>query len=500
VNDIAQSKLAELVNRYGQTLTDDPRRTEALLRDYCGEHRREISVLVGAQRERVPADLLASSGGAPTQIVITRLAKRLEDNLGLAEEAARWAVASWAIALGVVSAKEVGKAKGAGKAKRSSSGTGVQKTTEAAEPPVAKKPASASTRQPKPKTAVKAAAPDVFREVVTLAGTGKKGFADGPGNAAQFHKPIAIACAADGSLYVSDHANRRVRVISPSGEVKTLVGTGERDVSRDGDAATAAFMTPGALAVAPDGAIYVADDPRMGVRVIRPPMQKVTAPGTAGRRGNVTWWTNLKVTSLNTPAFQLGAFGGLALAPDGAIWVSDYHKNRVVRLEPGRPPLVIGTGRSSYQDGPADKAAFLSPAGLAVNEIGNVYVADSGNNVVRKITPDGKVVTVAGEQWLGVLGPKHRDGPGKVARFRGPFGLAIDARGRIYVADAYNYRIRRIELDNSVTTIAGSGARGLQDGPPLTASFELPLDLDIGDDGTIYVVDRDNHVIRAIRP
>ena len=151
-------------------------------------------------------------------------------------------------------------------------------------------------------------------------------------------------------------------------------------------------------------------------------------------------------------------------------------------------------------DGPADEATFNCPGGLVVNPAGGVYLADSGNNLIRKISRDGKVSTVAGSIWMTPFGKSHIDGSRHDARFYGPSGLAVDARGRIYVADTFNHRIRRIELDSSLTTIAGSGAKGFKDGAPSSAEFNKPVDLAIGDDGTVYVVDSDNHCVRAIRP
>ena len=111
MNELPRQKLCELITQYGRSLCDDPRRTEALLRDFCGEHKREIFCLVSALKERVAADLLASQDGVPQEVLLARLAKRLGDNMGITEDAARWTVESWALALGMVSPKELSKSK-----------------------------------------------------------------------------------------------------------------------------------------------------------------------------------------------------------------------------------------------------------------------------------------------------------------------------------------------------------------------------------------------------
>jgi DNA-binding beta-propeller fold protein YncE len=150
----------------------------------------------------------------------------------------------------------------------------------------------------------------------------------------------------------------------------------------------------------------------------------------------------------------------------------------------------------THADGPVDKAVFWCPSGLALDAAGHLYISESNNERVRKLSTDGRqVTTVAG---CGETG--YADGPPEQARFNTPKGLAVDTRGRIYVADLNNHRIRRIEPDGTVVTIAGNGQRGLLDGPALSAKFNKPRDLAIGPDGTLYVADEDNHCIRAIRP
>lgn len=166
----------------------------------------------------------------------------------------------------------------------------------------------------------------------------------------------------------------------------------------------------------------------------------------------------------------------------------------------------IGPLGGGYQDGAALEAQFHDPMGLAFDAHGNLYVSDWVNHRIRMVAPDGRVTTVAGAGPSGPYGG-YVDGPADKARFFGPEGLAVDAQGNIFVADTFNDRIRRISSDGMVTTIAGSGLRTtygfegvLLDGPAETARFNDPSDVAVDASGVLYVTDRLNHVIRKITP
>jgi sugar lactone lactonase YvrE len=183
---------------------------------------------------------------------------------------------------------------------------------------------------------------------------------------------------------------------------------------------------------------------------------------------------------------------GVAVAPDGSIYVADAGgAQRVRRIAPDGTVTTLAGGELGYRDGPASMARFDTPSGLAVDAGGGVLVADSGNNAIRRIGPDGRVTTVAGD---GI--PGYRDGPAQQARFRGPTGIAVDARGRIIVADTYNDRIRAIYPDGTVSTIAGSGTSGLADGPAAASAFHTPSGVAVDPALNIYVADFGNVAIR----
>jgi sugar lactone lactonase YvrE len=187
---------------------------------------------------------------------------------------------------------------------------------------------------------------------------------------------------------------------------------------------------------------------------------------------------------------------GITVAPDGSIYVADAGRaQRVRRIAPDGTVTTVAGGELGYRDGPASSALFDTPSGVAVDAGGGVLVADTGNNAIRRIAPDGSVTTVAGD---GV--PGHRDGPARQARFRGPTGIAVDVRGRIIVADTYNDRIRAIHPDGTVSTLAGSGAPGLADGPAAASAFDTPSGVAVDPALSIYVADFGNVAIRRISP
>ena len=184
---------------------------------------------------------------------------------------------------------------------------------------------------------------------------------------------------------------------------------------------------------------------------------------------------------------------GIAINDDGVVFIADAgDSNRIRKLMPNGSVTTVAGSVEGYADGPGTQAAFNTPSGLALDSEGNLFVADTGNNRIRKITPAGLVSTVAGDGTAGYV-----DGRGTQARFDGPIGLAVDTKGNIYVADTYNDRVRKITPDGVVTTVAGAGL-GYADGPAGNALFDTPCAIVVSPDGTLIVADTGNHRLRKI--
>jgi DNA-binding beta-propeller fold protein YncE len=186
---------------------------------------------------------------------------------------------------------------------------------------------------------------------------------------------------------------------------------------------------------------------------------------------------------------------GIAVGADGTIYVADAGESQRIRaIAPDGRVFTVAGGERGFADGRGAAARFNTPSGLAIDASGALYVADTGNNAIRRITPDGVVSTIAGDSVAG-----YRDGLGSQARFNGPLGVAVDRLGRIVVADSYNDRIRVIDLDGSVHTLAGSRT-GAVDGPSYDARFHTPTGVAVDAAGNIHVADTGNGMLRQIDP
>jgi len=185
---------------------------------------------------------------------------------------------------------------------------------------------------------------------------------------------------------------------------------------------------------------------------------------------------------------------GVALDRKGNVYVADGgESNVIVRITPQGGVSVLAGGREGYADATGAAAAFHTPSGMAIDRAGNLYVADTGNNAIRKVTPAGVVSTVAGGSGAGFA-----DGQGKAALFNGPLAVAVDKAGNLYVADTYNDRIRRISPDGMVSTLAGGEAPGFADGPGALARFDTPSALVLDKAGNLYVADTVNGAVRKL--
>ncbi len=185
---------------------------------------------------------------------------------------------------------------------------------------------------------------------------------------------------------------------------------------------------------------------------------------------------------------------GLALGAQGQLYVADAGDNNRIRVvHPDGSVSTLAGGSEGFADGAGSAARFHTPSGLALDEAGNLYVADTGNHAIRKVSPAGEVSTLAGTG-----APGHADGPGAQAQFNGPIGVAVDATGRVLVADTYNDRIRAITPDGQVSTLAGGDQPGDADGPADQARFDTPCAIAVDAQGQVWIADTRNDALRRL--
>ncbi|WP_186758119.1 IPT/TIG domain-containing protein [Echinicola salinicaeni] len=185
---------------------------------------------------------------------------------------------------------------------------------------------------------------------------------------------------------------------------------------------------------------------------------------------------------------------GVAKHPDGYLIITDRTNNAIRKLDlEGNVTTVLGTGEKGFLNGPIVSATLDYPWKSCVDKEGNIYIADRNNHAIRKIDTEGNVSTVAGTGTAG-----YANGPGNIAQFNQPLDVTVDDNGVLYVADNINHMIRKIDVDGTVSTVAGRGERGYQDGALSEAMFSNPSGLDLDNEGNIIVADRINHLIRRI--
>jgi sugar lactone lactonase YvrE len=327
--------------------------------------------------------------------------------------------------------------------------------------------------------------------VSTLAGTAASaGSTDGTGAAARFHSPIGVAVDVNGTAYVADQSNHVIRRISAAGVVSTLAGTALSVGSADGTGAAARFKYPYGVAVDAAGTVYVSDQYNHTIRKITPAGVVSTFAGQPGHLGSADGQGS--AARLRMPA-------GLALDAVGNLYVADQGNHTIRKItSAGVVTTLAGRAlRADSLDGTGSNARFEQPAGVAVDAAGNVYVTDQENRMIRKVTPAGVVSRFAGQN--GYTGRRDTTVP-LAARFNFPTGIAIDPTGTLYVADRFNHAIRVISPSGSVTTLAGNplGA-GSANGTGAAARFNCPMGVAVDATGAVYVTDQSNHTVRVIR-
>jgi sugar lactone lactonase YvrE len=318
--------------------------------------------------------------------------------------------------------------------------------------------------------------------------SGRDGTNDGSGNAARFSSPFGVTVTGNGDVYVADTYNQTIRKVSKDGVVTTLAGIPGISGSNDGLGDSARFGKPRGLAVDPSGNVYVADTSNQTIRKIAPGGLVSTLAGSPGTSGGGDGTGS---------AARFYSPNGVATDTGGNVYVADTYNQTIRKVTPnGEVSPLAGSLRAVGSNDGMGGARFSYPLGVAVDGTGNVYVADSGNRTIRKITSAGLVTTLAGSP--GKYG--DIDGPGCEARFSNPRGVAVDQRGNIYVADSNNQAIRKITPEGVVSTLGGSrtqanaGARGSRG----RSNPGYPSGVAVDDAGNVYVADVHNKTIRKI--
>ncbi|MCZ6750920.1 MAG: hypothetical protein O7E51_03730 [Acidobacteria bacterium] len=329
----------------------------------------------------------------------------------------------------------------------------------------------------------------------------------GPARNASLSGPSAVALDAAGNLYIAVPGPSLIRKVSPGGIITTVAGNGEFDFSGDGGPATSASLNdPKGLAVDAAGNLYIADEENHRIRKVSPDGIITTVVGNGTRTGVIDGEGGDPADDLGdggpATSASLNSPSGVAVDAAGNLYIADSDNDRVRKVSPdGIITTVAGNGNSAFSGdgGPATSASLSSPAGVAVDAAGNLYIADFANDRARKVSLDGIISTVAGNGLFKFAGD---GGPATSASLHNPSSVAADTAGNVYIADEFNQRIRKISSGGIITTVAGTGERVFSgDGGQATSvSVASPKGVAVDAAGNFYIADTDNGRIRKVTP
>ena len=334
--------------------------------------------------------------------------------------------------------------------------------------------------------------------VVTLAGScGNSGSADGTNGAAQFNKPYGVAVDGAGNLYLADTFNHTIRKLTPVGTnwvVTTIAGSVLSSGSANGTNIAARFNGPSGVAVDGAGSLYVADTTNSTVRKITSAGVVTTLAGSPGTRGCANG-TGSGAQFSNPYSVAVDTNGNVFVADTGNCVIRQVTRGGEVSTPAGQ------CGTCGSVEGTGSAAQFNQPHGVAADGAGNVYVADTLNDTIRKVMSGGVVTPLAGVAGL----PGTNDGAGIWASFNQPYGVAVDSATNLYFADTYNHTIRKARPVGTdswvVTTLAGrAGSPGSLDGNGGAARFSYPSSVAVDTNGNVFVADTGNRTIRKVTP
>lgn len=329
----------------------------------------------------------------------------------------------------------------------------------------------------------------------TIAGNGTPGSIgdNGPATSAELNTPSGVFVDKVGYVYIADTTNSKIRYVDLSKNIFTAAGTGSPSYNGDGISPTAANLYwPAAVVLDASGNMFISDSWNSRIREV------TTTISTYAGNGNPSFAGDSSLATSASIAFP----NGICFDNSGNMYIADNgnHRVRLVTLSTGKISTVAGNGTTGYagDNGPATAANLTNVYGVVVDGSGNLYLSDPGNAVVRKVDSTGKITTYAGTGTPGFSG----DGAAaNKAQLNSPTGLALDSSGNLYIADSYNNRIRKVDTSGNINTVAGNGTAGFSaDGTDATsAELDAPMGVAVDSAGTLYIADTVNNVIRTVK-
>jgi len=315
-----------------------------------------------------------------------------------------------------------------------------------------------------------------------IAGSGTPGLINATGANARFNLPLRAAVDDADNIFVTDYANNIIRKITPTGVVTTFAGSGATG-SADGTGINASFRQPWGITIDSQNNLFVTDYGNHIIRKITPAGVVTTIAGLAGVSGNIDGLRN------NARFYNPS---GIAIDSGDRIFITDSQNHLIRMIKPNDGEVITFAGSSAGNtDGTID-AKFKRPFGIVIDSEDNLFIADTDNRRIRKITPNGIVSTFAGSNNGDV------DGMGTEAKFGTIWGIAIDIHNNLFIPDNGNNKIKTIAPSGLVTTIAGTGTAGYLEGLGENALFKRPYGMAVDSENNLIVVDTYNHRIRKI--
>lgn len=333
--------------------------------------------------------------------------------------------------------------------------------------------------------------------ITDVAGQGRIGYSGdgGPATNAHLNNPTSVFADNFGNIYISDWGNSRLRMVNSAGIINTIAGNGIYGYSGDGGAATAAELNgPMGIYVDDSGNIYLADIGNQRIRKINTDgiINTIAGNGTLGFSGDEG---PADLAEFNDPA---GICGDIF----GNIYVADEFNNRIRKISAaGIISTIAGGGGRGYSGdgGPATQAELYYPSGVAVDNAGDIFIADESNNCIRKVNKQGIISTIAGNGMPGFSGD---GGLAASAELSNPAGIGIDKKGNIYITDGFNNRIREIDTNGIISTIAGNGMQGdsgVGDSATLAELYN-PVSVAADVSGNLYFANQFNYCVQKLSP